>query len=725
MFKNQVISLPSPCPKGLSITRDDAGVPHIQANNRVDLNWGLGYCHALDRGMQLQLMRVIGQGRLCELLDDSDDNFAIDVFFRRMNWSYNAHKELDKLNSETREWCQALCDGINAGLAQKKLSVLSLMGLKAEPWRITDIILCMRMTSYLTLAQSQAEVEKLFIELAQSGISMELLAEIFPIDTNEIDTDLLQKITLSERIPVLEKLWQSAAHRSMASNNWVVSGSHTQSGAAMLANDPHLEVNRLPNVFYEAVLNSPEYAGMGFGIPGLPGLLIGRTADISWGTTYAFMDTVDHWVEHCKDGKFRRGKSWRRFDTREELIKRKKSADQSITFYENLHGVLDGSPDEESYLLCSAWSMAQTGATSLNASYSLSHAGNAEQALESLGKIESAWNWVVCDTQGNIGYQMSGLAPKRKESWNGFSPAPGWDKDYDWRGFHSPKDLPRCFNPESGIIVTANEDRNHLGKVSSINMPMGDYRAKRIEDLLRAQDQHEVSSFARIQMDTYSLQAEAYTALLMPWLKEENVDSAAAKILEVWDFRYDAHSPAAVLFEVFYRELRDEVFAHEQLPKAALKHLSDKTGLFIDFYQNFDRCLLNPDSGWYAEKSQKQAFINAFHRAVGQFDHHDWGHINTFRFTNILFQGKLPEWTGVDSAEQAMIGGRATPHQGQIYESAGRKTSFAAAIRMVADMKESVLHTCMAGGPSEQRFSPWYRSEVENWKTGRLKVTKP
>src|SRR5690606_41253604 len=66
---------------------------------------------------------------------------------------------------------------------------------------------------------------------------------------------ILKKIELGERIVPREVLWRTAIPRMMASNNWVAAGSKTASGRAMLANDPHLEVNRLPNVWAEMVLD--------------------------------------------------------------------------------------------------------------------------------------------------------------------------------------------------------------------------------------------------------------------------------------------------------------------------------------------------------------------------------------------------------------------------------------------------------------------------------------
>lgn len=738
MFANKQVFIPSPKPAKLNIVRDQHGVPHIQAANLNDLNWGMGYCFGLDRSTQLQMMRIVGQGRLCELLEDSDDNLKIDRFFRRMGWHQSDAKQLAKLDMPTRAWCQALCDGINAALSSSKLSPLRLLGYQAEPWRIEDIFLILRMGSYLTLAQSQAEVERLFIELAQSDISSEKLAELFPVDAEQLDRELLNKIELPERLIPSELLWKTAIPRAMASNNWVVSPHKSRSGKAMMANDPHLEVNRLPNVWYEMSLSCPEYQGLGYGMPGVPGLLVGRTANIAWGVTYTFMDSVDSWVEHCKNGRYRRGKAWRKFDCRTEVIKRKKHPNETVQFYHNAHGVLDGAPfngqgeqEQDRYLLSTAWAPAHFGATSLNASYALTRAQSAKQAGDILGQVESAWNWVISDDQGNIAYQMSGLCPKRPENWNGFTPAPGWDKHFDWAGFEAPEDLPRAYNPECGYLVTANEDLNHLGKVKPINMPMGDYRSERIRTLLESQNAHDLNSFSAIQMDTYSLQAKHFLDILLPLLGDND---PLAALLRSWDGHYNEASLGAPLFECFYAALRQQIFGLQAtgtdgFSEGAIEHLRQQSGLFIDFYQQFDRAMLNPNSAWFKEQSQTEAFRTAFERGKQDYQASGlsgktWGELNTFSFTNILFQGKLPNWLGFDSDTYPMIGGRATPHQGQIYKSDGRQTSFAPSIRVIADLSEPVLHTRIAGGVSDKRWSPWYKSEIEGWLAGTYKKLK-
>jgi len=63
----------------------------------------------------------------------------------------------------------------------------------------------------------------------------------------------------------------------------------------------------------------------------------------------------------------------------------------------------------------------------------------------------------------------------------------------------------------------------------------------------------------------------------------------------------------------------------------------------------------------------------------------------------------------------------ATPHQGQIFESGGRQITFSPSFRMIVDMATDEIHTNMAGGPSDRKFSKWYCSDLKNLETGIYK----
>ena len=67
----------------VTIERVAGGVARVRAGHWLDAWYALGWLHGRDRGAQLALARVAGQGRICELLRDDDDVLEVDRYFRR------------------------------------------------------------------------------------------------------------------------------------------------------------------------------------------------------------------------------------------------------------------------------------------------------------------------------------------------------------------------------------------------------------------------------------------------------------------------------------------------------------------------------------------------------------------------------------------------------------------------------------------------------------------
>jgi penicillin amidase len=668
----------------------------------------------------MSLMRLLGQGRATECLRDTEELLEVDRFFRRMNWKGNMRSALDALDEECRVLAGAYCDGVNTRFREARPWELRLVGYAPEPWRIEDTLLLARMTGYVTLAQSQAEIERLCLEMVQAGVPDEALEALFPGNLVGLDRALLEKVSLGERVVPEAVRWLSLAPRIMASNNWVVSGTRTASGRPLMANDPHLEVNRLPNIWVEQAVELPDDWWLGASMPGLPAMLVGRSAHLAWGVTYSFADAVDSWVEHCLDGRYRRGEDEGiPFRQRTEVIRRTKSPDVTVTYYENDHGVLDGDPSVEGYYLATRWAAGESGAASLAAMRDLWSARTVEEGMGCLGRLESSFNWVLADDEGHIGFQMSGKIPARHPEANAFLPMPGWRSDYDWQGFLDPADLPRSIDPEEGYIVTANQDLNARGRVGPVNMAMGDHRARRIAERLEATEKVDTETCARIQMDDHSLQAAEFMEVLRPLLPA----TESGRLLSEWDCRYDPDSRGAVAFETFYDALISELFV-PVVGNDVLRFLTAGAVLFIAFYQNVDRVLLDRSSPWHAGRARNEVFRAALARLPERVEE-TWGERNRITLTNLFFAGGLPRIAGFDRGPVPLRGGRATPHQGQLFVSAGRTTSFGPSLRLIADLGEGTLLTAMPGGPSDRRFSRWYDSGTAGWLAGRYKTLRP
>lgn len=118
----------------IAVRRDAAGVPHVRASTEADVLRGLGHCHGTDRGLQLVVTRIIGQGRGAELLDGGDDMVAIDTFFRRVDLAGGVQEQVELLAPRHRALLEAYSDGVNRALAARRPWELALLRHRPEPW---------------------------------------------------------------------------------------------------------------------------------------------------------------------------------------------------------------------------------------------------------------------------------------------------------------------------------------------------------------------------------------------------------------------------------------------------------------------------------------------------------------------------------------------------------------------------------------------------------------
>ena len=102
-----------------------------------------------------------------------------------------------------------------------------------------------------------------------------------------------------------------------------------------------------------------------------------------------------------------------------------------------------------------------------------------------------------------------------------------------------------------------------------------------------------------------------------------------------------------------------------------------------------------------------------------------YGQTRKIYVPNIFFGGQLPKIFGFDFGPYEHIGSRATIAQSQIFKVMGRTSTFAATYRMIVDMDNDELLNNLPGGPSDRRFSRYYRTGMKAWVDGRYHVYKP
>jgi penicillin G amidase len=701
----------------IDLSRDEHGVPVVRATTYTDLYYGLGWVHAHDRFLNMEVGRVVARGRGAECFDSS--LLKLDIEMRRYNLRNDAEAESARLNNKTLQLINAYCAGVNRRLETGPLPFeFKLIGHRPEPWTPADTIITAKLIGVTDLTETQGWMEKFIIQLIKQDVPLKMIKELFPYLTEEPEQkylDIIRQIRLPEPI-IPESIKWAELPRLQCSNNWVVMGEKSKSGKPIFCGDPHLDTSRLPAIWQEVILEAADFFFIGATVPGLPGPAMGRTKQLAWSPTYGNMDVIDHFIEEVKDGLYRRGSEWRSFVIREELFSIRNSETLRVRYFENEHGVLEEEPTENGYYPCFAWSAArECGAETINNMFEIPLCRTAEEALKCFANLDfAAFNWVVADEDGNIGYQMSGRNPVRKKGCSGLLPLPGWDKSYDWQGYHDRRTNPSIFNPVDQYIATANQDLNHLAPVKVINISMAPYRIRRISELLEECNNHSVESMKKMQYDIYSKQAEDFMALFKPLLPVHKV----GKLLAEWNLVYSSKSLAPTLFENILSELLRIVFGELNFGVETFDYLVNETVLLHDYYWNFDRILLSEDSAWFKGRKREDLYREAIERGLA-VRAEPYGRGRKIMMRHLLLGGRLPRFLGFDFGPLELIGGRATISISQIFQQSGRVGTFSPTYRFITDLAEEKVYSVLAGGPSDRRFSRWYVSGIPGWLRGK------
>src|SRR5579862_1398008 len=105
--------------KGLSanvkVTRDQHGVPTIEAQSLQELFFAQGFVTAQDRLWQMDVMRRYGSGELSEIL--GEDTLKIDREQRILGLRAAAKKSLGMASPRDRSFFEAYARGVNAYIA--------------------------------------------------------------------------------------------------------------------------------------------------------------------------------------------------------------------------------------------------------------------------------------------------------------------------------------------------------------------------------------------------------------------------------------------------------------------------------------------------------------------------------------------------------------------------------------------------------------------------------
>lgn len=695
----------------VTINRDRWGVPHIFARNEKDLFFACGFVHAQERMWQMELSRRAGLGRLSEIFGRR--TLEKDRFMRNLGLRQAAEKDYEKLTPRMKELLLAYGDGVNSWMRSRKLDwppEFLILGYRPHPWSALDSLIIKELMALLLSVdyQSEAMRAKLAKKLGAEK-ALQIIEKGIAVPSSEIEGLSLSE---SHGVPPFR-----------GSNNWVLSGSRTESGKPLLANDPHLGIS-LPSVWFEFHLVCPEFNAVGVSFPGVPSVIIGHNEFVAWGETNSYADVQDLYLERLDPAgnMYLDQDGWKPLLKSEEMIKvkgEKEPVRVEMKWTERGPIITPYVIESESPLSLS-WTIYEGGRT-FESFYLLNKARNWREFQDALKLFDCpSQNFVYADREGNIGYYLSGKIPKRQTKAALF-PYPAWEEGGDWQGFLDEGEKPNLFNPARGYIVTANnkiipDDFPHYLS----NTWIAPFRAERITELVLQKKKHNLESMKMIQNDVFSKRAEFFLPLLKE-VKGEGPAREALKILESWDLRMSSGAGAA-LFRTFIDFLNEEVFKDE---------LAEDYEKFNDLFEQKEAGLLriisDPNSPWFDNKETprvetreliaKISLEKAYdwlEKKYGLPDKWDWMGMNSFPFRHAL--GQVPLLRFLNRGPYPTDGDDFTVRPA--YFKA--QESEAASYRQVIDLSDFSKSICvLSSGESGHFRSRFYDDQIPLWLQGQ------
>ena len=704
---------------------DNRLVPHIHADNDHDIYYAEGYLHAMFRLWQMDMETRAAGGRVSEVIGKK--GFDYDRKQRRKGMVYAAENSLKAMEAEprTKVMLDAYRDGINTYIKQLKYKDYPLeykmMGFAPEPWtNLKSALLLKYMADDLT--GNPNDIPATYLREMLSPAMLQLLypdkiagsATVIPESTKfpaaGMRTPAVPQDTLFPRFNKAD--FTEAKEDGIGSNNWAISGSRTQSGAAILCNDPHLGLH-MPSLWFEIQLQCPGMNVYGASLPGAPGVIIGFNDNVSWGFTNNYRDVKDFYLIKQVEGdgnKYWMDGKQLDYTQRLETIVIKGDLTYVDTVRYTVHGPVaydknnpaDGGLQKP---LAICW-MAHRATNELLAVYLMNRSTNYASWVEGTYNFQCpAQNMAYADREGNIAIWGQGQFVNK---WKGQGEyiMDGSRSATQWGQLIPMADNPHVLNPEQGFVASANQCVTGAAYPYWYNGDFVELRAWRINHVLSGLQKATINDMFALQNDTYSELAAGVLPLMLKNLPNDFTGREKAYLdgLRKWNYRLEAESKDATVFQVWWSALYKRIWSgmgyipqnYKPLPERTMQLLqqadSGKTTLEQLSHLNVLVKLSYKDAMDSLKKTEKNGL--------------EWYKAKN---TTVKHLTKLPAF----SYGNLKIGG-----WGNTVNAA--KSDHGPSWRMVVQMgKEIEAYGIYPGGQSGNPGSKYYGSFIPNWAEGK------
>ncbi|TGK87335.1 penicillin acylase family protein [Leptospira noumeaensis] len=630
----------------VTVIRDEAGIPHIVAGDAKSAYFALGYTMAQDRIFQMELQRRIGKGELTEIFGDKlipTDQFLKSLLLKKTAEEY-ANKK-DHVHPEAWNQLDWFLDGVNHFLSEDNLPIeYSILGIKPKPFDRVDAI---SFLFYMGFSFAEGIKSDSLYTILESELKGRSAAELFPRYDFETNATILEtqpgvqrlangenfkkinpsqiqnqglnpnsnrgRVTSSDlknqkvgsdvlnlkQLVSFVKDLQLPIEPLEGSNSWLVGPSRSESGGAVLANDPHIALSN-PGAWYEAYIEYPGYENYGYFLSIIPFPLIAHNRDKAWGLTMLEQDDVNLYLETIEAGKFKSGTTWKDLTYYKDAIRKKDGTEIPFEVGITNHGplVTEHIKGYKGRPVSLYWAHHHLENPLLDVLYQMGKSKSFTE-LDSASSMIGApgLNFSYADKSGNIAYYAVGRFPILK-SGNSRKILEGSTGENDVTGYLPAKNNPKIINPKNGIIVTAN---NQVAKsIAGLGKPEGNWqppdRFQRLVGILETKEKWSLEELAAIQNDTVSSFAPEYLDLVLSSVKEAKTPNGkkVLSILKTWNFEHYPESQGAAVYDVFfYITLRELLI--DEMGTANFELYGD----MAEYWNAYRRFVRNPSSPYW------------------------------------------------------------------------------------------------------------------------------
>jgi penicillin amidase len=743
----------------VKIERDAAGVPTLTGTTRIDVARATGYLHAQDRFFQMDLLRRRGAGELAELFGSVA--VELDRGARLHGFRRTAAQVVASAEPAERAVLQAYTAGVNAGLASLGNVPWEYLVLRAtpQPWREEDSLLCAyAMWFDLQDSQGSFELNRDALRSALGTTAMDFLAP----RGNSWDAALDGSTFAPAPPPTLHfeaappaaagfAALEPAGKQVVGSNAFALSGAHTATGAALVANDMHLNLG-VPHVWYRAVFQWTDATGprrvVGVTLPGMPFMVVGSNGRVAWGFTDAYVDTADVITiatENTANSFYQTPDGWKEIEDRKEEIRVKGEKPVRFTARWTRWGpFIDGPKDGHGLVL--RWSAHDAESTNL-------HFLDMETARTTAEGVAIAHrasfpneNIIIGDAAGDIAWTILGRVPRRV-GFDGRLPVSWGYGDRRWDGYLQPEEIPVITTkPEGrpaatlahdGVLWTGNN--RAVGGAAYATLGDSGYddgaRGGQIRDDLRtlvASGRKAVpADLLAIQLDDRAVFLDRWQKFLLEVLDEKAVGQNPARAalrdaVRTWSGHAGIDSVAYRVVRAFRLHVANRAFspfaeqARQEYPAFNWRSLRYEDALWLLVHERPAKLLSPTQPSWDALLLAAADDVTAdVAKDGGSLAHFTWGARNTLAMQH-PFSRFLPKSVArlLDMPAVQLPGDSDMPRV--------LNPRFGQSERLVVSPgheDEAIFE--MPGGQSGHPLSPFYRAGHEAWVTGAASPLLP